>query len=264
MKLSLAFSPCPNDTFLFHALVKSLIPHPFTLSVTLADIQHLNELALQGTADVCKISFSMLAHLDTYCLLPVGAALGHGNGPKIVAERPFPLASLQDKTIAIPGQGTTAYLLYKLLTPGAGREVFCLYHEIPSLINSGTVDCGLIIHETRFTLDQNKLVEICDLGPMWEEHTKLPIPLGGLVAKRSLGSKTIEKVVSCLQSSLRFAWKNPAASRSYILQHSQEKNWDVVRSHIDLYVNKETESLSLKARNAIELLSRKGGLVKCI
>lgn len=255
MRLSLAFSPCPNDTFLFHAFVNNLVSHSFSLNVTLADIQQLNELALRNAVDICKVSFPTFLRLEKdYCLLPVGAALGNSNGPKIVAATHFPLEKLCDLRIAIPGKDTTAYRLYKLLTPKARREVFCLYHEIPALIRSGQVDCGLIIHETRFTLSKERLIEICDLGLMWERDTHLPLPLGGLVAKRSLGSDTLSQIISCLQSSLRYARQNQEASRAYILQHSREKDWDVARAHIDLYVNEDTEQISSRGREAIALL----------
>lgn len=253
-KLKLSFSPCPNDTFIFHALVHNLVPHDFTFDVHFADIQELNQGLDLGLPDVSKASFPAIKkNLDQYCFLPVGAALGKGNGPKIVAKPPFSLDQLPHKSIAIPGKDTTAYSLYQMLCPSAKREHFCLYHEIAGLIQDQKVDCGLIIHETRFVLKELGLVEICDLGQLWETRMQLPLPLGGLVAKKSLGEAKIQALTQAIQASIAFAWRNPELSIPYILEHSAEKKLDVVRSHIELYVNSESFSLSSEGKKAVDI-----------
>lgn len=254
--MKLAFSPCPNDTFTFHALVHNLIKHEFLFKkIELKDIQKLNEDAINNRPDISKISFAILPIIkDNYELLQVGAALGYGNGPKIVAEHKFSIDNLGSKTIAIPGRNTTAYALYKALCPQAKNEFFCLYHEIPELIRKKKVDCGLIIHETRFVLDKLQLINIVDLGELWESKTKLPLPLGGVVAKRSLGKEKINKITDCIRKSLNYAWSNPLASQKYILTHSQDKNPKVIKSHVDLYVNKDSLNISKAGIKAINKL----------
>lgn len=262
--MKLAFSPCPNDTFLFHAFVKNLIHHSFELDTTLADIQDLNQKTLDGIPDLSKISFFTLGKvLEDYCLLPVGSALGHGNGPKIVSAVPYKIEDLELATLAIPGRNTTAYLLYRLLLPHAKVERFCRYDEIPQLLKK-RADFGLVIHETRFNLEKAGLYEICDLGALWEQKTGLPLPLGCLVAKRSLGKETLKKLCDALTASYDYAKQNPKASEDYVLEHSQEKNLNIVRAHIDLYVTEETRHLSDKGFKAIQTLLEAGFKAKLL
>ena len=262
--MKLCFSPCPNDTFLFHAFVKGLVPHPFSLDVSLHDIQELNTLALEGKPDVCKISLNTLSKvLDDYCLLPVGTTMGYGNGPKLVGRRPYDLEDLHLSTLSIPGKGTTAFLLYRILLPQAKVERFCTYEKVPAFLKKWS-DFGLIIHETRFRIDELNLYEICDLGRTWEDETGLPIPLGCLVAKRSLGQEKIRTLTQALQGSLDYARAHPEQSLPYILEHSQEKDPKIVQSHIQLYVNDETRQISDKGIQAIATLFKRGRQVKVI
>lgn len=252
--MKLAFSPCPNDTFLFHAFVKKLIPHSFELEVTLSDIQVLNQRAMDSIPDVSKISFFTLGKiLHNYCLLPVGSAVGFGNGPKIVSRVPHKIEDLAKSTLAIPGRDTTAYLLYRLLVPHAKVERFCRYDEVPSLLRKWA-DYGLLIHETRFNLEKEGLYEVCDLGKMWEEKTGLPLPLGCLVAKRNLGKQTLQTLTDNIIASYDYAKQNPEASHAYTVANSQEKEKDIIQSHIDLYVNSETRGLSDKGFKAVRTL----------
>jgi 1,4-dihydroxy-6-naphthoate synthase len=209
--IDIAYSPCPNDTFLFHAWSDGLVGRP--VSTTLLDIEKLNQAALKGTYDVCKVSFAILPKiLDDYVLLPVGAALGFGCGPKIVAKRPFPLEELSEHEIAIPGRHTTAHLLLKHLAPKPKKKRFCLYHEVTES------DVALIIHEQRFTFQDQDYVEIADLGELWERKTGCPIPLGGVVAKRTLD---LARLTQLLSASLQIARSNPKLSSPYIAKHAQ-------------------------------------------
>lgn len=264
--LRLAFSPCPNDTFLFHAFVKNLIPHPFALQTSLLDIQQLNEGVLAGLPDLSKISFFTLGHiLDSYCLLPSGSALGFANGPKIVsAQKGKTIADLKNGTLGIPGRNTTAYLLYRLLLPAAKYENFCLYHELVHKLQTRNLDFALVIHETRFNLEKEGLYEVCDLGQVWQEQTGLPLPLGCLVAKRSLGERVIAQIHEALIQSLDYAYAHPNAGNAYILEHSQEKDPAIVHAHIALYVNEETRKLSEKGMEAIRYLLRAGQELKLL
>ncbi len=262
--MKISFSPCPNDTFLFYAFVKNLIDHPFPLEVMLADIQYLNQRAMESVPDLTKISFFTLGKvLHNYCLLPSGSALGKGNGPKIVSANPFSIDDLSKSTLAIPGRDTTAYLLYRLLLPHARVERFCRYDEIPKLLQK-RADYGLIIHETRFMLKEQGLYEVCDLGELWEQKTGLPLPLGCLVAKRNLGKETLNTLSQAICASYDYAKKHPSEVMNYVLEHSQEKNLDILRTHIDLYVNEETRNLSNKGLEAIQLLLSEGFKAKLL
>jgi 1,4-dihydroxy-6-naphthoate synthase len=262
--MKLAFSPCPNDTFLFHAFVKNLVGHSFELDVMLADIQHLNQRALDSVPDVSKISFFTLGKvLQNYCLLPVGSALGQGNGPKIVSSSPHKIEDMELGTLAIPGRDTTAYLLYRLLLPHARVERFCRYNEIPQLMQK-RADFGLVIHETRFNLEKAGLYEVCDLGELWKQKTGLPLPLGCLVAKRNLGKETLKKLCEALVASYDYAKQNPSASAAYVMEHAEEKDPDIIQAHIDLYVNEETRNLSDKGLESIHMLLEEGFKAKLL
>ncbi len=253
--LPLAFSPCPNDTFLFHGWATGLVGQKYPISPILADVQHLNEWAQQGKYPVSKVSIHCIGQiLNDYVLLPTGCALGHSCGPKIIASKHFDLNKISDKRIAIPGLDTTAHLLFNVLVDPTVEKLFCPYDQVTRLIRSGRVDCGLIIHETRFTFQQDGFVEIADLGQVWEDRYHLPLPLGGIVAKRSLGQETLNDITRIIQASLRVAMQDPEACQQYILEHSIEKNRDVIRQHIDLYVNNETVELSEQGRAAITQL----------
>lgn len=221
----------------------------------LGDIQHLNEWAVAGRYPVTKLSFSCLGRvLDDYVLLPAGAALGRGCGPKIISNEPFDLADLPNKRIAIPGRDTTAYLLLCILFGVPSTPVFCTYDEITTLLQHDAVDCGLIIHETRFTFAAAGFVEIADLGELWERQHNLPLPLGGIAAKRCLGIDYLEAITRAVQQSIAFARRQPDACTAYILDNSQEKQQDVVDQHIALYVNDDSVELSPQGVEAIDTL----------
>lgn len=253
MPIPVAFSPCPNDTFLFHAWVHGLLDtgcDPF-----LYDIEQLNQFALKRRYPLIKVSFGCLPQLlDNYALLPVGAALGFGCGPLIIAREPFDLDQLSEMRIAIPGEHTTAHLLLQKLAPEPREKHFCLYHEIDDLIKAGTVDAGLIIHEQRFTFADQGFVQIADLGELWEQTHNLPIPLGCLIADKSLRHEAVEKLTATLRASLQHAWDHPDASADYVLTHAQDKDPIVIRKHIETYVTKETHTLSERGHQAINHL----------
>lgn len=253
LRLPVAFSFCPNDTFLFHAWVHSYVGEELPLNASLGDIQSLNEWATQSSFPLIKISLSHLPSIiKNYQLLPVGNALGYHCGPKIIAKQPFSIEDLQNKIIAIPGKSTTAHTIYNQLLPQPQQKLFCTYHEVFPLIHSGKADCGLIIHESRFTYIQEGFYEIADLGSLWHQRFNLPLPLGGLAIRR--GYKNASLIVKNLQDSLMFAKAHPEVSRDYISTHSQEKDENVIRQHIQLYVNEETYFLSQTGIKAIEQL----------
>ena len=250
--MKIAISPCPNDTYLFHAWITGLVGEP--PEVTFADIQHLNELAYEGRHPLIKISFNCLKNVcGAYQLLPTGSALGFHCGPKIIAKAPFPIDELPQKRIAVPGKETTANLLLDKLAPPPQAKHYCLYNEVAGLIENEVVDCGVIIHESRFTFASLGFQEIVDLGELWHARFQLPLPLGCLAIRRDYPDK--EEVVDTLRKSLRYARAHPHESRDFILHHSQEKDSEVVYRHIETYVNEETECLSIKGLEAIENLT---------
>lgn len=242
-KLSLGFSPCPNDTFIFHALVhgqhgQAGVESPDFGEAVLADVETLNEWALAGRLDVTKLSFHALGHvLDQYVLLMAGSALGRGCGPLLVAREDFSPAALSRLTIAIPGRYTTAALLLKMYSPVALTTKVMRFDEIMPAIVAGEVDAGVIIHESRFTFREHGLLLLQDLGAWWEQETGFPIPLGGIAAKRSLGKEKIQAIDRCIRASVSSAFASPEAGLSYIRQHAQELDDKVIKDHIGLYVN---------------------------
>lgn len=249
MTSSLGFSPCPNDTFVFHALVHGLVPGPEFAPPVYADIDVLNARALAGDLDVVKVSYGVLPHLRGYTLLSSGGALGRGCGPLVLTRTPG--ESLAGKTVAIPGERTTAYLLLRLWDPGfAGVEVMPFDTIMPA-VRDGRVDAGLVIHESRFTYRDYGLHAVADLGDWWENETGLPIPLGAIVARSGLDTAAIE---AAIRSSVEYAWAHPEASREYVLAHSQELAPEVVDAHIALYVNEFTRDLGDEGRRAVEAL----------
>jgi 1,4-dihydroxy-6-naphthoate synthase len=253
--IELWHSPCPNDTFLFYAFSNGKIPFSQSVNTNMEDIQTLNELALAGKPDIGKISFSILSQLESeYVLLPVGAALGFGNGPKLVAKEIFPLADLTTKRVAIPGKTTTAAYLFRLLLPPCAQMVVMPYQEILPAIVRGEVDAGVVIHEARFILSTYGCIDIVDLGAVWEKKTQGPIPLGGLVARRSLGTELIAEITTALQNSLAYAKAYTEEVWPYLETYSQEKERHVIQQHLDLYVNHYTEALDETAIRSIDRL----------
>ena len=249
--LELAFSPCPNDTFAFHALVAGLVPDAPAVEPFYADIDVLNQWAAQGLRDVIKVSYAALPELlAEYALLTSGGALGRGCGPLVVTAG---RESLAGATVAIPGRQTTAYLLFRLWAQNEGvASIEVLpFDKIMPAVAEGSVDAGLIIHESRFTYPSYGLSALVDLGDWWEGDTGLPIPLGAILARRSFGEAEIARLAAAVRASVEAAWADPAASRSYVLEHSQEMAPDVVDQHIALYVNAFTADLGEEGYAAI-------------
>ncbi|MCL2760628.1 MAG: 1,4-dihydroxy-6-naphthoate synthase [Desulfuromonadales bacterium] len=257
--LSLGFSPCPNDTFIFHALVHNIIKAGnLAFNERLEDVETLNQLALSKELDVTKVSSHMVGHLlNDYCLLTSGGALGRGCGPLLISKKNYDQKSLQKGKIAVPGKYTTACLLLRLFNPELKNLVFIPFDKIMPAIQSEEVSAGVIIHESRFTYQNLGLVKIVDLGEWWENYSGLPIPLGGIVAKRSLGEETIHTINRGIQESISYAFNNPEASKSYIRSHSQEMSEDVCNSHIGLYVNQFSKELGDEGKKAVEMLLEK-------
>ncbi|MFD3332767.1 1,4-dihydroxy-6-naphthoate synthase [Streptomyces sp. NPDC058700] len=276
-KLKIAYSPCPNDTFVFDAWAHGRVPGAPRLDVTFADIDVTNGWAESGTDthDVLKVSYAVLPWiLDEYALLPCGGALGRGCGPLVLTlphsrlrtSGGTPLAGngadLAGKTVAVPSERSTAYLLFRLWAaenvPGGVRDVVVMpFHEIMPAVRDGKVDAGLVIHEARFTYQNYGLHCLADLGEHWESTTGLPIPLGAIVARRSLGAETLQRLAGAARASVRMAWDDPAASRPYVLEHAQEMDPKVADQHIGLYVNEFTADLGEHGYAAVRgLLTR--------
>jgi 1,4-dihydroxy-6-naphthoate synthase len=257
MHFSLAFSPCPNDTFIFDALVNKKIDtlgHSF--SVHLEDVETLNQWALEKKMDFTKISYGVLHKVQsTYQLLNSGSALGKGVGPLLIAKKNIESFE-NDMRVAIPGLNTTAHLLFSLAYPQAKNKIFSVFHEIEDAVLSGDVDAGVIIHENRFTYQDKGLKLLNDLGAHWENTQKVPIPLGGIIAKKSIDPILIDQVDQLIKKSIEYAFSNYPTIAPYVKEHSQEMSEDVMRKHIDLYVNNYSLDLGIEGRRAIEVLMK--------
>ena len=256
MEFSLGFSPCPNDTFIFDALVnKKIDTEGIDFTVELEDVQTLNRWAMQGKLDISKISYGVLPLvLEQYELLDAGGALGKGVGPLLIAKRPIGLTEINSCSIAIPGEQTTAHLLFSLAFPQAKNKQFMVFSGIEDAVLSGAVDCGVIIHENRFTYQQKGLVKLMDLGEFWEKQTGVPIPLGGIVLKRSLGGGMAQTINGLIRKSLEYAFERYPELPEYVKGHAQEMDESVMRQHIDLYVNNYSLSLGADGEKAIRIL----------
>jgi 1,4-dihydroxy-6-naphthoate synthase len=258
-KISLGFSTCPNDTFIFDAMVHHKIDtENLEFDVVLGDVEELNSKALQNELDVTKISyhaFSKIAH--NYLLLDSGSALGYRNGPLLISKRKIYSDELNDVKIAIPGVNTTANLLLSIAFPEAKNKKEFLFSNIEDAILDNEVDAGLIIHENRFTYEKKGLKKIIDLGEYWEKETGLPIPLGGIAVSRNLNHNQQLKINRVLKRSVEYAFANPKSAYPYIKQYAQEMDEDVMYKHIELYVNNFTIELGTHGRKAIEILYEK-------
>jgi len=257
--LSLGYSPCPNDTFIFYPLVHGLVGSPgFSFSERLEDVETLNRLALEGSLDITKVSCHLLGFIRReYCLLRSGGALGRGCGPLVVSRRFNRMGELKGGRIAVPGRYTTAFLLLRLFDPELDNFIFLPFHEIMGAVANGEADAGVIIHESRFTFPDHGLTKLLDLGEWWENETGHPIPLGGIVAKRSLGEKTVASLERMLRASVEYAFAHPGEANTYIRAHSQEMSDEVCAAHIELYVNRFSLGLGNEGETAVTaLLSR--------
>lgn len=258
MKLTLGFSPCPNDTFIFDALVnKKIDTKGIDFTVTMEDVETLNHLALSSTLDITKVSYGVLELLlDDYIVLNSGSALGTGVGPLLIGKKDIPINKVNDCIVALPGEHTTAHLLFKLAFPDAAEKIFLPYYEIEDFVINSLHDnfLGVIIHENRFTYQQKGLKKIIDLGQFWEKKTGSPIPLGGIVARRTLDSAVLNSIDEMIKESIRYAFHNYPQVTDYVRSHAQEMDETVMRQHIDLYVNDYSLSLGDKGRAAIREL----------
>lgn len=273
--MNIAFSPCPNDTFVFHALVHGLVPGAPRMNVTYADIDVTNRLAADRTGpEVLKISYAALPWvLSDYALLPCGGALGRGCGPLVLTAPESGIAgrpeALRGRRVAVPSDRSTAYLLFRLwaaqVVPGGVGEIVVLpFHEIMPAVRDGAIDAGLVIHEARFTYPSYGLQLLADLGSWWEADTGLPIPLGAIIARRSLDPAAL---AGWIRASVEYAWAHPEVSRDYVLSHAQEMDPAVAQSHIGLYVNEFTAELGEPGYAAVEALlgrAAREGLVPAV
>ena len=253
MALSLAASPCPNDTFIFHALVHGLIPGAPLVDLTFADVDVTNTAAGRGEFDLVKVSYAALPWLlDRYHLLPCGGALGRGCGPLVLTRDDRP--DLTGATVAVPGERTTAYLLLRLWSEERrpARIEVVPFHRIMPGVADGTYDAGLVIHEARFTYPAYGLTALADLGDWWEKETGLPIPLGAILARK--GVVDPDQAAEWIRTSVSMAWANPDASREFVLRNAQEMDPDVARRHIELYVNEFTLDLGEEGYAAADAL----------
>lgn len=258
MKLTLGFSPCPNDTFIFDALVNNKIDTGgISFEVLLEDVETLNRLALSNSLDVTKLSFGAWPLvIENYIILNSGSALGTGVGPLLIANSEMPLNQIEHCKIAIPGENTTAHMLFSLAFPEAKEKVFLRYNEIENyvlqtpLINTA----GVIIHENRFTYADKGLKKIIDLGKFWEDKTKFSIPLGGIVAKRNIDDNVLIKIDKLIRESIEYAFDNYPVLADYVKVNAIEMEESVMRKHIDLYVNDYSLDLGTSGKEAIQQL----------
>lgn len=258
---SLGFSPCPNDTFIFCDLVARTEQDsdPFFTPPHLEDVETLNQWARNSRLDVTKLSFHAVAHvLDEYCILSAGAALGRGCGPLLVSTEKRRAAPLEGARVAIPGRFTTAALLFQMFYPEAVELVEMRFERILDAVATGVVDAGVIIHESRFTYQQSGLVCMQDLGQWWEQLSGLPIPLGCIGVRRSIGPERIREIENRIRASLQWASTHPGQCRDYIKRYAQEIDDEVIAQHIALYVNDFSLDLGEVGRQAVAAFFERG------
>jgi len=256
MTISLAFSPCPNDTFIFDAIVHRRIDlEGLSFDYLPADIEELNRKALAEKVDMIKVSYhAWLSMREQYTLLDSGSAMGFGNGPLLIAGSRIPDDRIPDVKIALPGEHTTAHLLFTTAFPKASRKKFMLFSDIEDAVLSGETDAGVIIHENRFTYEQKGLVKLMDLGEYWENLTQSPIPLGGIVTRKELGEEMIAKLNRIMRRSVQYAMDHPDEAMPFVRLHAQEMDEEVMKRHIELYVNQFTLDPGVEGRRAIQTL----------
>ena len=253
--IQIGFSPCPNDTFIFDALVnKKIDTGNIHFEAILEDVQTLNAWAIEGRLAVTKLSYGVLPLvLDNYKLLNSGSALGRGVGPLLIAKNDLTIDNIEQQLIAVPGENTTAHLLFSLAFPDAKNKIFLRYDEIENFVLQGK-GLGVIIHENRFTYEDKGLKKITDLGDYWEKETGHPIPLGGIVVKKSVQPQIQQLIDVLIKKSIEFAFSNYPLLNDYIRSHSQEMSEDVMRKHIELYVNEYSSDLGQKGIDAVKNL----------
>lgn len=256
MQLTLGFSPCPNDTFIFDALLHGKIDtEGLTFVPVIEDVEALNQMAFRQQLHITKLSYHAFAHLlPHYALLNAGSALGEKVGPLLIAKHPMEEEAINAAAIAIPGKYTTANFLLSLAFPNARNRKEMLFSDIENAVLHGQSDIGLIIHENRFTYQDKGLIKLMDLGDYWESTSGLPIPLGGIVVRRDLEKETQQKVDRVLARSVAHALKHPESSKDFVRQYAQEMEEKVMYKHIRLYVNHYTKDLGQKGRAAVQHL----------
>lgn len=254
MKLTLGFSPCPNDTFVFDALVNGKIDtEGLSFEPHLEDIQTLNAWAAEGKLDITKLSFpAFFAQSSRYAMLYSGAALGKGVGPLLVAKKKMDLRDVEQSKIAIPGENTTANFLLTYAFRSAKNKVPMLFSAIEDAVCEGKVDAGVIIHENRFTYQKKGLQRVCDLGEIWEQRENAPIPLACIAIKKNISAEVKQKVDRLIRKSVEYAFAQYPQLSPYVAEHAQAMDEDVMRQHIQLYVNEHTVQLGDEAKAAIE------------
>ncbi|GAB6908476.1 1,4-dihydroxy-6-naphtoate synthase [Desulfosarcina cetonica] len=257
-KLTLGYSPCPNDTFIFHAIASGAVGvDGRAIEPQLHDVETLNAMAMQALLDISKLSFyAFLRVKDHYRLLSSGAAMGFGCGPVLIARRALSREDMPRCRVVLPGRWTTAHLLFRLWCPKAQQRYFTTYDRIFDALETGAADCGVIIHESRFTFEAAGFRPVVDLGAWWEEKTGLPIPLGGIVARQELGSSLIRSIDTAIHASIRQAMAQPAKALPYIRQHAQEMDQSVLEAHIRTFVNDFSLTLPQQGLDAIATLAR--------
>ena len=253
MQLSLGFSPCPNDTFMFNALVNELLPNnPFTFSLVLEDVEELNQRCLRNEIDVCKMSYHAYTYMyKEYQMLNAGSALGRGVGPLLITKMPYNLHDVDRLSVAIPGEYTSANFLFQTAFPDSTNTKVMHFADIEKAVLTGEVDAGVIIHENRFTYANNGLLKIIDLGEFWESKTGLAIPLGGIAIKRNITTEIKEQVDKLLRESIIYAYQNPDAGNQFIHKHAQEMDNEVLQKHIKTYVNDYSIDLGKEGKEAV-------------
>lgn len=251
--ITLGFSPCPNDTFIFDALLHEKIDtEGLRFEAVLGDVEWLNQKAFRGELEVTKLSYHAYAYLlEHYVLLNSGSALGNNCGPLIIAREALDLSTLSEKTIAIPGRYTTANFLLSVAHPEVKKKKEVLFSDIEEQVSNGTVDAGLIIHENRFTYHERGLVKLTDLGEWWETTAGLPIPLGGIVVQRNLPLELQQRIDRVLRRSVEHAFEHPESTLPYVRQHAQAMEDHVMQQHIELYVNRFSVDLGERGQAAV-------------
>jgi 1,4-dihydroxy-6-naphthoate synthase len=269
MKITLGFSPCPNDCFIFDAIVNKRIDlEGLEFDIKMEDVETLNRWAVEGKLDSTKLSFHAYSYLtEMYQLMHAGSALGFNCGPLLISKKDFTIEEVKANKlkIAIPGKLTTAHFLFSIAFPNASNKTEMVFSEIENAVLSGEYDAGLIIHENRFTYEQKGLKKIIDLGEFWESLIHAPIPLGGIVIKRDLPLDVKQKVDRVIRKSVEYAFAHPADSKPFIKEHAQEMDEAVMQKHIDLYVNQYSIDLGELGKKAVDLLMNKAkemGVIK--
>jgi len=266
LKLTFGHSPCPNDTFMFYALSSGRMDLPgHNLSVELHDVETLNMMAMHAELDMTKLSFHAWLHVrEHYRLIESGAALGYGCGPLLISRRPLNKNDISGCRIALPGEWTTAHLLFRLWSPTSGERFHVRYDRIFDAIDSGEADCGVIIHESRFTFEQAGFHKVVDLGAWWEDETGLPIPLGCIAIRETISDRTRLELDGLIRNSIAYAHEHPGEMLPYVRQYAQEMTDDVLRAHIRTFVNEFSLDMGGTGHSAIaelEKMARQAGLI---